>query len=85
MGAMVSLVAEVPTLLLEECDHLLDSVECEHGRMRLCFKPDAYQQAKEVLSMHEELLVITAHYSCNEDGSRRTHQYVYSTLSQSLS
>ena len=78
MGVQVSLASEVPTLLLEENEHLLDSVECDDGRIRLVFMPDAFEQAKEVLAMHQELLIITSHHSCNEKGSRLPYRYVLS-------
>ena len=75
-GAQVSLTSWIPTLVIEEIDHLLRFVDCDSEHLDLAFYPSAFEQALKALEQLDELLLVTSHQTCNPEGSRLPYRYM---------
>ncbi|MCJ1397677.1 hypothetical protein MMC11_000873 [Xylographa trunciseda] len=71
LSAHVHLGSTRPVFVLEEIDHLLESVECTLDSIIITFNSHRDMQvAWETLLPHSTFVLITSHWSCNDDGSR---------------
>ena len=62
---------KLPSLLLEDIEHMVDEVHCEAGSIELSLGSLAHiATLRDALSYHEEFIVVTSHASCNEEHSR---------------
>ena len=64
-----------PILVLEDIDHLFDSVVCAsssdgHAMVLIFGDEEAYTEAKQVWSELQAFTVVTAHPSCNSHDQR---------------
>ncbi|MCJ1251638.1 hypothetical protein MMC30_008873 [Trapelia coarctata] len=70
-GAEVHLGSHVPILALEHIEDLIVSVQCNEESIEVVFASyDSVLKIEEALSTEAPFLIITSHWSCNDDGSR---------------
>jgi len=67
----VHLESPVPVLALEDIEDLILSVHCEDGSIEVIFdSSDSMLKVEEALRAGVPFVIITSHWSCNDDGSR---------------
>ena len=70
-SAHVNLGSKLPVLVLEDIEHLVQSVHCDQESIEIVFNSRQHlMTAQDTLFSHPRFILITSHWSCNEDGSR---------------
>ena len=65
---------KLPTLILEDVEHHIESVGCYSSEVHLRFtSAELLQRAHNELSSVDGFLLVTSHQGCNEDGERNAH------------
>ena len=67
---------KLPSLLLEDVEHMIKEIHCELDSMQLSFGSSAHMTMfRDALGAHEEFMIVTSHASCNDEHSRRPYLY----------
>jgi hypothetical protein len=72
-GATIRCNTSAPTLLLEDFEHLTDSIFCRPGQIviKLLSGVDSAPVESTLLSLIGDGLIITSHDGCNDHGERK--------------
>ncbi|KAI4110941.1 MAG: hypothetical protein LQ339_000943 [Xanthoria mediterranea] len=74
LAAKVYLTTKLPTLVLEDIDHLLSEVSCSESFVTLSFAAaSAKRTAMQDLGLQDNFYLITSHSTCNVDGERTVY------------
>ena len=69
--ASVSFKSKLPTLLLEDIEHLVDGIQCKPGLIELTFTSKEHMEtARGAFTVHPSLVIVTSHFGCNNEDSR---------------
>lgn len=75
------MTSERPSLLLEEIEDHLEEIYCDEDSIELRFtNTETLRMAYREYSTIGQFSLITSHDSCNRDGERSAHLYVFCTL-----
>ena len=80
MSARVSLSSKTPTLILENADHLLEEMSCQEDSITLKVLPEVFEDAWKTFTSAAEILIVTAHSGCNNNGNRGLYKSGLSLL-----
>ena len=85
LSASVNFRMKLPSLLLEDIEHMVDEVHCEADSIELSFSSSDHMNiVRNALSLHREFIVITSHATCNDEHSRLPYLYGLHQLSWHL-
>ena len=71
LSASVNFQMKLPSLLLEDVEHMIDEVHCEADSIELSFSSSVNMATlRDALGLYREFMLITSHASCNEEHSR---------------
>lgn len=74
LAAKVHLTTKLPTLVLEDIDHLFSEVTCSESTITLSFAAtSAKGTAMQDLGLQDNFYLITSHSTCNMDGERTVY------------
>lgn len=74
LAAKVHLTTKLPTLVLEDIDHLFSEVTCSESTITLSFAAaSAKSTAMQDLGLQDSFYLITSHRTCNMDGERTVY------------
>ena len=77
-SAEVHLLSKFPVLILEDIEDLIESVDCDGESIEVTFLThESLIMVEEVLTLASPFVIITSHWSCNDDGSRLPYMYGY--------
>ena len=69
--ASVSFKSKLPSLLLEDIEHLVDRIQCKPESIELTFTSKEHMEtARDAFASHPNLVIVTSHFGCNNDESR---------------
>ncbi|MCJ1313681.1 hypothetical protein MMC25_007360 [Agyrium rufum] len=75
LSAMFEMSSTHPVLLLEEIEHMLDEVHCEAETLELVYTDPSYlNNTLLVLPIETNFIVITSHWSCNDEHDRAPYR-----------
>ncbi|KAL9120588.1 MAG: hypothetical protein Q9187_002854 [Circinaria calcarea] len=79
--ATVSFKSKLPSLLLEDIEHLVDEIRCKPGSIQLTFVSKNHMEtARNAFAAHSDLVVVTSHFGCNNEDSRIPWVYAWKHL-----
>ena len=81
LAASVSFKSKLPSLLLEDIEHLVDRIQCKPESIKLTFaSKDHMETARTAFVAHTNLVIVTSHLGCNNEDSRIPWMYAWNQL-----
>ena len=87
LSASVIFQMKLPSLLLEDVEHMIEGIHCESDSMELSFGSSAQMEMfRDALATYKEFMIVTSHASCNDEHSRLPYLYaLFWSIAQTLS
>ena len=73
-AAKLGMQFKIPTLMLEDVEHHIESIGCYSSEIHLRFtSAELLERVHNEISRVDSFLLITSHQGCNDDGERNPH------------
>ena len=72
--AKLGMEFKLPTLMLEDVEHHIQSIRCYSSEIHLYFKSTKFlKRAHYEFASVDSFIIVTSHQGCNKDGERDPH------------